>query len=111
MDRVKNGVNPATVNRDLIACKGFFDYLHGHRYIDKNPMAGIKPLETADLLPRVLSEEQVANLLGVPDVTTYDGLLDRSMAEVLYATGMRVSELVNLAVKDIHDTQRIIEIG
>lgn len=67
-------------------------------YMDANPAEVVEAGTKGIKLPRVLSEDEVVRLLNQPDITTAEGFRDRTMLEVLYATGMRVSELINLTL-------------
>ncbi len=97
----EKGLAAATIARKLGAIKAFYRFMTAEGYMDANPAevveAGIKGIK----LPRVLSEDEVVRLLNQPDITTAEGFRDRTMLEVLYATGMRVSELINLTLERV----------
>jgi integrase/recombinase XerD len=96
------GRSPRSVAR-LVACvRGFYRYLTVHRRIGENPAVDLQAPRAWKVLPKFLSVDEVDRLLQAPDVTTPRGLRDRALMEVLYATGLRVSELVELRPQDMH---------
>ena len=88
----------ATIARKLAAIKAFYRFMTAEGYMDANPAEVVEAGTKGIKLPRVLSEDEVVRLLNQPDITTAEGFRDRTMLEVLYATGMRVSELINLTL-------------
>ncbi len=91
----------ATVSRNIAALRSFFQYLLGEGRIEADPSSELKPPKVEKKEPNILTVEEVDRLLSQPDVHTFKGLRDRAMLELLYATGMRVSELVNLRTTDV----------
>lgn len=99
MTRLKEkGLAAATIARKLAAIKAFYRFMTAEGYMDANPAEVVEAGTKGIKLPRVLSEDEVVRLLNQPDITTAEGFRDRTMLEVLYATGMRVSELINLTL-------------
>jgi len=96
------GRSPRSVTRWLVAVRGFFSHLEGEGVVVENPAANIDPPKTWRSLPVVLGFSEVEALLAAPDRSRSLGLRDAAMMEVLYATGLRVSELVGLSVGDLH---------
>ncbi len=94
--RFQQGASSRTSARILSSLRKFYDYLLRERLITESPCAGIDSPYIGRSLPRFLSEAEVEALLGAPDTSQPVGLRDRAMLEVLYATGLRVSELVAL---------------
>ena len=94
----EKGLAAATIARKLAAIKAFYRFMTAEGYMDANPAEVVEAGTKGIKLPRVLSEDEVVRLLNQPDITTAEGFRDRTMLEVLYATGMRVSELVNLTL-------------
>ena len=86
----------------MSALKGFFNYAAKEGYIKINPARNLESPKQAQLLPKVLTEAEVERLLAAPDCTSAIGQRDKAMLELLYATGLRVSELVNLDVADVN---------
>ncbi len=90
------GLSPRSVARIVSSTRGFFRYLVLHRHLASNPAEDLQPPRAWAALPKFLSVEEVDRLLQLPDVTTPRGVRDRAFIELLYATGLRVSELVAL---------------
>lgn len=97
----EKGLAAATIARKLAAIKAFYRFMTAEGYMDANPAEVVEAGTKGIKLPRVLSEEEVVRLLNQPDITTAEGFRDRTMLEVLYATGMRVSELINLTLERV----------
>lgn len=91
----------ATIARKLAAIKAFYRFMTAEGYMDANPAEVVEAGTKGIKLPRVLSEDEVVRLLNQPDIKTAEGFRDRTMLEVLYATGMRVSELINLTLERV----------
>lgn len=108
-EKSKRGLQPATINIAIAACKHFFKFLMSERYITRDPMTQINYLPRPEVLPKYLNEDEVDRLLSVPDVTTYQGMLDRTLIEVLYASGMRSFEVVNLEIKDVNLARGLLQ--
>jgi integrase/recombinase XerD len=96
------GLSPRSVARGVAAVRGFYRFLVIDKRLDRNPAEELRPPQAWPALPKFLSLEQVDSLIAQPDVTTPRGLRDRAMIELLYATGMRVSELVGVRSADLH---------
>ncbi|HEX6988100.1 MAG TPA: site-specific tyrosine recombinase XerD [Bacillota bacterium] len=94
----KQGKAASTIARRLAALKAFYQYLLRERKIDHDPTENLESPKQKKRLPKVLSVQEVERLLEQPDGRTPAGLRDRAMLELLYATGIRVSELVSLDV-------------
>ncbi|MGE5359068.1 MAG: site-specific tyrosine recombinase XerD [Bacteroidales bacterium] len=96
------GRSPRSVAR-LVACvRGFYRFLVVDRRLDRNPAEDLRAPRAWAALPKFLTLEEVDRLIAQPDVSTPLGLRDRALIEVLYATGLRVSELVGLRAADIN---------
>ena len=100
--QMEAGLSPRSVARAVATVRGFYRYLVVEHQIDQNPTEDLRPPRAWPALPTFLSFEQVDALVAQPDVSAVRGLRDRAMIEVLYATGMRVSELVALRAADLH---------
>lgn len=100
-ERASEGAKPSTSSRIQSSLKRFYDYLIIEEVLNSNPTSQIKRPRANRKIPHSLSEDEVMALLTAPDVTANIGLRDRAMLEVLYATGLRVSELVNLELHEI----------
>jgi integrase/recombinase XerD len=102
LDLRARGYALATVARKIAAIKSLFQYLHRHGLIAEDPAARLEAPKVGKPLPRAISVAEVQRLLNYGrDRTTPEALRDRAMLELLYATGMRVTELVSLDVEDI----------
>jgi integrase/recombinase XerD len=98
----KAGAAPATVLRKLSAVRSFCRYLVREGMIEADPTANIESRRLEARLPGVLSLDEVEAILAQPDTSTARGLRDRALLELLYASGLRVSELVELEVGDLN---------
>lgn len=97
----QEGRAASTVARKLASIKAFYRFLTAERYIRRNPAEVLEAASRGLHLPKVLSIQEVERLLDEPNLGTLDGYRDKTMLELLYATGMRVSELVNVPVKNV----------
>ena len=98
----RQGKSPATVTRSLASIKSFYQYLIGAGQVDQNPAKGVSPAKVERKLPQVLTGKEVELFLDQPQCTDLKGYRDRAMLELLYATGIRVSELIDLDVDDLN---------
>lgn len=96
------GYSPRSVARLVAAVRGFYRFLVVDRRLASNPAEDLRAPRAWPSLPKYLSLEQVDRLLGAPDIATPKGIRDRALVEVLYATGLRVSELVRLKAPDLN---------
>jgi integrase/recombinase XerD len=100
--RMTNGLSPRSVARAIAAVRGFFRFLVLDRRLDHSPADDLHPPRAWPALPAFLSIAEVDALLALPDVATTRGVRDRAMIELLYATGLRVTELVRVRQTDLH---------
>jgi integrase/recombinase XerD len=100
-DLRRQGLSPRSSARALSAIRGFYENLVETGERPDNPAVNLLPPKLWRTLPKVLSESEVEALLAAPDVATPLGLRDRAMIELLYATGLRVSELVGLQLPQL----------
>ncbi|MFV1998198.1 MAG: site-specific tyrosine recombinase XerD [Acidiferrobacterales bacterium] len=107
---VTAGVKPRTTARQLSSLRRLYRYLLRESFVDQDPSARIESPRLDRPLPKSLNEQEVEDLLAVPDTATVLGMRDRTMLETLYATGLRVSELVNLALHHFNLEQGMIKI-
>jgi integrase/recombinase XerD len=120
---MSQGRSPRSVARAVACYRGFYRFLLIDGRLRANPSEELRPPRAWKVLPRHLSIDDVERLIAQPDVSTPRGLRDRAVIELLYATGMRVSELVMLRPADVHleasyltctgkgEKQRIVPIG
>jgi integrase/recombinase XerD len=97
----QQGLDSRSVARVLVTLRNFFRFLRREGVVRREPTEHIEAPRTWKRLPKFLALDEVERLLGAPERGTARGLRDRAMLEVLYATGLRVSELVNLRVADV----------
>jgi integrase/recombinase XerD len=97
----RKGQAPATVSRAVSAARGFFRFLMLDGHIKRHPAEDIHTPQNNSRLPQFLTEEEMERLLFAPDIKTDIGVRDRAMLEVLYAAGLRVSEMCSLTTSDI----------
>ncbi|WP_346207380.1 site-specific tyrosine recombinase XerD [Caldifermentibacillus hisashii] len=117
------GKSARTIARHIASIRSFHHFLILDKIVDHDPTVHIETPHPELKLPKVLNTDEVDTLLNTPDLTTTLGLRDKAMLELMYATGMRVSELVNLNINDVHlslgfvrclgkgNKERIIPIG
>lgn len=96
------GLAPRSVARVVACVRGFYRFLQTDGHLSSNPADDLRAPRSWPALPKFLSVDEVDALLEQPDVTTAAGLRDRALLELLYATGLRVSELVGLQSGDLH---------
>lgn len=108
--RLKDGVSSRTMSRILSCLRGFYQYALRERWITADPTLDLESPRLGRTLPHTLSEEEVEALLDAPDIEDPLGLRDRAMLELLYACGLRVSELVGLKIQDINLHQGVVRV-
>jgi len=108
--RVQAGARPRSTARQLSSFRRFFRFLVRENVLKEDPTAQIAMPKIGRSLPKSLTEEEVEALLGAPVVSDPLGNRDRTMLELLYATGLRVSELVNLRTSQVNLNQGVIRI-
>ena len=97
----REGLAPTSVARAVSAARGFFKFLMLDGHITHNPSEDLDTPQRFNYLPKFLSEDEINNLLSAPDVSTEEGIRDRAILETMYASGLRVSELVGLKQTDV----------
>ncbi len=100
----------STINRKLSALKHFFLFLNKKKFISLNPIASFLGPKNLKTLPKSISVIDVNTLIKAPDCSTFIGLRDRAMLELLYATGVRISELINLQYSNIDLNRSLIKV-
>ncbi|QIB26027.1 site-specific tyrosine recombinase XerD [Caloranaerobacter azorensis] len=97
----KIGRAPSTVSRNLASVRSFYQFLLNEGIVKKDPTVNLQSPKCEKKLPQILTPKEVELLLEQPDLNTSKGVRDRAMLELLYAAGIRVSELVALDIDDI----------
>ena len=102
-------INPRSINRHIVSIKNYFKFLEKNNNIKSNPCDEITGLKTPKKLPKVLSEEDVNNLLDINlnDAFSYR---NKAMLELMYSSGLRVSELLNLEVNNIDFNMNLVRV-
>ena len=95
-------LQPESVNRAVAALRGFYKFMIRENIIEKNPMTNIDAAKLWRKLPDTLSRDEIKKILTVVETTTTLGVRDEAMLELLYATGLRVSELISLNMGNIN---------
>ena len=108
--RVEQGSRPRTSARLLSSIRRFYRYLVRQGAVQKDPSAQIEFPKLGRPLPETLTEEEVERILAAPDVKKAQGVRDRAMLEVLYACGLRVSELVGLSLSQVNLNHGVIRV-
>lgn len=98
---MSRGKSVSTVTRAVASLKSFFGYLYREGYIDANPARGVAPTKVERKLPQILTSKEVELFLEQPECTDAKGYRDHAMLELLYATGIRVSELIDLDMEHL----------
>ena len=106
----KNGLKSSSVNRKISTIKSFFIFLLKKKHILVSPVEDIEMIKQEKYLPISMSEKEVELLLESPNLDSFIGIRDRAMIEMLYATGMRVSELINLKITDIDHNRLVVKV-
>ncbi|MEN6520887.1 MAG: tyrosine recombinase XerC [Armatimonadota bacterium] len=107
----RQGCEKTSVARKIAALRSFFTYLVRKGVLDADPTSGVVPPRKEKKLPKFLREEQIDVILEAPDPSEPLGLRDRAVLETLYATGLRVSELVAMDLDDIGETDEVRTVG
>jgi integrase/recombinase XerD len=106
----RRGLGESTRARMASSLRMFFRYLTEYDHLDRNPTELLESPRKREVLPDLLTMQEMANLLGAPDTATAKGLRDRAMLELMYASGLRVTELLSLGVGDLDLDERILRV-
>jgi integrase/recombinase XerD len=106
LNQQKNGRATSTISRNLASIRSFYQYLYRMNMINADPTVNLESPKIEKKLPQVLSTKEVELLLEQPKCVDLKGFRDKAMLEVIYATGIRVTELISLDIDDIN-----IEVG
>ena len=108
--RLKQGYSSRSTARSLSSLRAFYAYLLSKSLISDNPTAKIQSPKLGHSLPKILSEEDVEKLINAPNTKEPLGLRDRAMLELLYACGLRISELINLDILNLNIRQGVVKV-
>ena len=107
---VQQDQTASSINRKISSLKGFFNYLMNINSIGRNPFADVMLQSKQKNLPKSISEEDVKKLLDAPDQESLIGKRDKAMLELLYATGMRISELINIEYTNFDFERYVVKV-
>lgn len=105
----EEGKSDNSIIRMTSSLRQFHQFIRQEKFTENDPMQYVETPKKAEVLPKVLSLKEVERLLETPDVETIIGLRDRAILEVMYATGLRISELVHLKMDELHLTMGFIQ--
>lgn len=105
----KIGKANATISRTIASLRTFYSFLHNKGYVEINPSTELEAPKMDRKLPQVLTLAEVERILAKPDLRTSIGKRDKAMIELLYATGIRVSELISLSLSDVNTAMGYIK--
>ena len=105
----KTGRTAATISRSLASLKNFYSYAVASGFLDKTPVVNIKVERGEKRLPQILTGREIELLLSQPATVDAKGCRDKAMLEVMYATGIRVTELIELDIDDVNLEQGLIK--
>lgn len=97
----RDGLAPTSVARAVSAARGFFKFLMLDGHISHHPAEDLDTPQRFNYLPKFLTEDEINRLLSAPDISTEEGIRDRAILEIMYASGLRVSELIGLKQTDV----------
>ena len=109
-DRLKQGFSSRSTARSLSSLRAFYSHLTVRHNLKEDPTSRVESPKLGKSLPKTLSEEEVERLIQAPDVDDDIGLRDRAMLELIYACGLRVSELISLDILNINLRQGVIRV-
>lgn len=99
---LKAGKSPATTTRILASLRCYFEFLKTRDLVSQSPVVGIKQAKAEKKLPEILTSKEITLLLSQPDCSDFKGCRDKAMLELLYATGIKVSELISINLSDLN---------
>jgi integrase/recombinase XerD len=97
----REGLAPTSIARAVSAARGFYKFLMLDGHIKSHPAEDLDTPQRFSYLPKFLTEDEINRLFAAPDIATEEGIRDRAILEIMYATGLRVSELVGLKHNDV----------
>jgi len=109
-EQIKGGMNKTTVGRRLSCIRSFFKFLHREGYIKSNPAKLVSNPKVSKLLPRFLSVDEVFSLVEKPEGIGFIPVRNKAILELLYSSGLRVSELSGLNIEDLNIKESLIKI-
>jgi len=110
LNQLYQSLSPVSIERHLATVRSFFQYLVKQAVVGHNPARLIRSPKKEKKLPKVLSPDEVVALLETPDEKSNEGIRDRAIFELFYASGIRVSELAGLNLEDVDLGQRLVRV-
>lgn len=107
----KEGKSSSTIARNISSLKGFYEYLREEKIITDNPLYNIHSPKHVSKIPVYLNEKEITELMQLPQKSTFKGSRDSALLELLYSSGIKVSELINIKISDIIFNASIIRIS
>lgn len=99
---IKDNIANSSINRNIVTIRNFYKFLNQNKIIKDSPIINYELPQVKRNLPDILTIEEIERLLSTPDIDTPRGMRDRAMLELMYATGIKVSEITNLSIFDIN---------
>jgi integrase/recombinase XerC len=109
-DLIENGLTKKSVVRKLAAVRSFYKYLLRYKLVSNNPTLNIITPKVPKKLPSFLDEASMAKMMELPDTTSIEGLRDKALLEILYSTGIRMNELIQLSLNNIDWANETIKV-
>ena len=106
----KQGKSSSTISRTISALKNFFEFLKKEKLVEDNPAMSIHSPKQVKKTPAILSEDEVTQLMELSDPSTFKGSRDSAILELLYSSGIKATELINIKVSDVNLNAGIINI-
>lgn len=110
VDMQKQGKSSSTISRSISSLKNFFEYLKKNKSVIDNPALSIHSPKQIKKVPVILSEEQITELMSIPNTNTFKGSRDSAILELLYSSGIKVTELISLKIVDVNLNAGIINV-
>ena len=110
LNQLYQGLNPSSIERHLASARSFFQYLVKQGVVGNNPARLVRSPKKDKKIPKVMNPDEVFALLELPDSKSREGIRDRAIFELFYASGMRVSELTGLNIEDLDLDQRLVRV-
>ena len=106
----KIGLEGKTLQRKISSIKSFYRFLTEREIIDYNISELVQIPKATKKLPHLLSKKEINRLMKLPDLSTYKGIRDKSILEILYSTGLRISELITIKIDNVDYNKKVIKV-
>ena len=105
-----NNISKSSISRKLSSLRSFYNYLVKKEVVNKNYFSTVRNPKKSASLPKFVKEDEIEKMFNIPDTRTWIGIRNLLIIRMLYATGLRVSELVNIKINDINISDRTIKV-